>query len=283
MTTDLRHSSVPATPAVQLAGLGRQLLLVPEAALLLALLCVHFALGSPPFLALIGLVIAAGFGTRMSLLVAARRSLGEADYERAEQLVRAALTIYPFSADAQALLGTVLLARGDALAAIAALRRATAYYPAQAGLHAALAAAQLEAGEAHAALDQARLAIALDPNCAQAYLHLAGAEAALGAEPDAVEAQLRAGLSRAALPADEAALRCALAEQLIALGREAEARLALAAAEALLARCPAPQRAGLHYHIGELMRLGGDTEGARGHFSASAALDPQGRYIAARP
>jgi hypothetical protein len=278
MTTNSRLASALHVPAVQLAVLGRQLLLVPEAPLLLALLCIHFALGSPPALALLGLAVAAGFGARMGLLKVARQALDGGDYEQAERLTSAALSIYPYSADAQALLGTIRLASGDAAGATVALRRAISYYPAQSGLHAALAAALLDSGELRAALATARLALALDPGCAQAYLHLAAADAALGAEPEVVEAHLRSGLSRSAQPADEAALRCALAGQLIALGREAEARLAIAGAEALLSSCPATQRAGLHYHIGDLLRLSGDDEGARGHFSASAALDPGGRF-----
>jgi len=280
MTTNSRPASAPFLPSLQLATLGRQLLLVPEAALLLALLCLHFAMGSPPALALLGLTIAAGFGARMGMLRAARAALDAADYSQAERLTSAALAIYPYSADAQALLGTIRLAQGDAPSAAEALRKAVAYYPGQPALHAALGAALLEAGQPRAAMAEARAAIALDPACAQAYLHLAGADAALGAEPDALEAHLRAGLARHPQPADEAALRCALAEQLIALGRAAEASLALAGAEALLNSCPPAQRAGLHYHIGELLRLSGDEEGARRHLAASAGLDSQGRYAA---
>lgn len=280
MTTNSRPASALHMPVGQLATVGRQLLLVPEAPLLLALLIVHFALGSPPALALLGLAVAGGFGARMGLLRVARQALDGGDYEQAERLVGAALAIYPYSADAQALLGTVRLAGGDTPGALVALRRAITYYPAQPGLHAALAAALLEAGEPRPAQAEARAALALDPSCAPAYLHLAAAEAALGVEPEVVEAHLRAGLSRPAQPADEAALRCALAGQLIALGREAEARLAIAGAEALLSGCSAPQRAGLHYHIGELLRLSGDDEGARGHFSASSALDQGGRFAA---
>jgi uncharacterized protein HemY len=55
----------------------------------------------------------------------------------------------------------------------------------------------------------------------------------------------------------------------------------LAPVERLLERCPTPQRAGLHFYLGELLRLSGDVEAARGHFRASEALDPHGRHAAA--
>ncbi|NTU85995.1 MAG: hypothetical protein HGA45_42825, partial [Chloroflexales bacterium] len=142
-------------------------------------------------------------------------------------------------------------------------------------------AALLEDGrplEAHA---EATAALALNPRSAAARLHLAGAEENLGTAPEQIELHLRAGLALAATPADLAALRCALAALLIGRGRASEAQQALAGAEALLAACPAAQRAGLHFQLGDLLRLSGDHDRARDHFSASETLDPQGRYAAA--
>lgn len=267
--------------AAWLAWLGRQLLLVPEAVLLAALLCLHGAFGSSPLLALLGLLITLFFGARMALLAMGRRAAAAADYERALRLAGAAELLYPASADVHALRGAIHLARGEVAAAAAALARAVALFPLQAELHAAMSAALLEDGHPQAARASAQAALALDPRLAAAYLHLAGAEELLGAAPEQVEARLRAGLDLSAPPADEAALRCALAALLIGQGRGAEAQLALAGAEGLLAASPASQRAGLHFYLGELLRLSGDLDGARGHFSASEAIDPNGRYAAA--
>lgn len=267
--------------AAQLAVIGRQLLLVPEAVLLLAVICLHSAMGSPPALALLGLVIILCFVVRMSLLFAARRAVEKANYSRAEQLALIALWLYPYSADAHAIKGTVQLATGCPADAARALRRAVDCYPFQSSLYTALSAALLEDGQPEEAQLAARQALALDPANASAYLHLAGATELLGANTNDIERQLRLGLDQPAPPADEAALRCALAALLVRAGRPGEAQLVLSGAERLLERCPAPQRAGLHFYLGELLRLSGDNDAARTHFSASESLDPHGRYAAA--
>jgi tetratricopeptide (TPR) repeat protein len=270
-----------AWAAAQLAVLGRQLLLVPEAVVLLALMCLHSALGAPPLLSLLGLLTTAFFVTRAGLLALGHRTLVTARYDDATRFAQAALSLYPGSADAHALMATLLLARGDSDEAALAFRRAIALFPLQANLHSALSAALLEAGRPVEACEEARRAVELDPTLAAAYLHLANAEERLGATPEAVEGLLRVGLQHPASPADEATLRCSLAALLIAAGRAAEAQLALANVERLLAACPAPQRAGLHFYIGEMLRMGGNTEAARNHFSASETLDPHGRHAAA--
>lgn len=275
------HARTAHWASAQLAWVGRQLLLVPEAVLLLALLCLHTVLGAPPLLALLGLLITAYFLARATLLATGHRALAAADYERATRLTQAALALYPGSADAHALLGTLLLARGDTDAAAESFRRAIACFPGQAELHSALSASLLEAGRPAEARAEARHAIELDPKMAAAYLHLANAEERLGAAPEAVEGLLRVGLQHPAPAADEATLRCSLAASLLSSGRVAEAQLVLANVERLLAACPAPQRAGLHFYLGELLQLGGEAERARSHFSASETLDPHGRHAAA--
>jgi Tfp pilus assembly protein PilF len=264
-----------------LAWLGRQLLLVPEAVLLAALLALHSVNGPSPFLALLGLAISLYFAARMGLLMLGRQAMAAADYEQASRMAEAAARLYPASADTHALLGTIHLARGEPAAAVAALARAVVLFPLQAGLHATLSAALLEDGRPQEARASARAALALDERTAAAYLHLAGAETQLGAAAAEVEALLRMGLALPSTPAEEAALRCALAALLGASGRSSEAELALLSAESLLERCPAAQRAGLHFHLGELRRQSGDLERARGHYSASETLDPKGRYAAA--
>jgi tetratricopeptide (TPR) repeat protein len=192
-----------------------------------------------------------------------------------------AVRLYPLSADAHALLGTLYLARGKPAAAVDALGKAVRYYPIQAGLHAALSAALLEEGRTLDALEAAAAALRLDPTYAPAYLHLAIAEEMLSAPAEIIERHLRAGLDQPARPADEAALRCALARTLLRQGNAAEARRAIARAEELLPRSPAPQRASLHYQIGAILRQSAQPEAAHAHFTASESLDPHGPYAAA--
>jgi tetratricopeptide (TPR) repeat protein len=268
-------------PAAQLSWLGRQLLLVPEAVLLLVLLCLHARLGPTPALVGLGVGLVGWFLLRVALIYAARQSVNSARYGRAAGLARAALWLYPLSSDVHALLGTVYLGQGRPGAAAVALARAVRYYPLQASLHAALSAALLEDGQPQAALAEAAAALQIDPSYAPAYLHQASAEELLEAPADLVERRLRTGLEQPADPADEAALRCALARVLLRRGNLDAARLALARIERLLPASPAPQRAELHYQLGEILRLSGDPDAARTHFSASESLDPSGPYAAA--
>lgn len=281
LKTHAEQPAGPTWPGPHLAWLGRQLLLVPEAVLLAALLGLHTMRGPSPTLALLGLAITLYFGARMALLALGRRALAAADYKRATRLARAAVALYPASADAQALRGALFLACGEARAAVASLSRAVDLFPPQAELHTALSAALLEAGRAQEARASARAALALDPRSAAAHLHLATAEEQLAAGPEQVEALLRAGLALPTRPAEEAALRCALAALLIGRAKPAEAEAAMAGAEQLLGLCSPQQQARLHYVMGELMRLRGDAEGARAHYKACEALDPKGRYAAA--
>jgi tetratricopeptide (TPR) repeat protein len=283
MASQTQRSSTTSVgwPAGRLAWVGRQLLLVPEAALLLALLCLHTAVGPSPALTALGFGLILWFMARIALLYSARRAVDRAHYEQAEALARWAIRLYPLSADAHALLGTTFLARGNALAASAALASAVRYYPLQASLHAALSAALIESGQLQEAIAAADAALRLDPACAQAYLHQAAAHEQLEAPAELVERHLRAGLALPAAPADEAALSCGLARTLLRRGSQAEARLALARAEGLLSATPPAQRANLHYQIGEVLRTAGDQEAARAHFGASESLDPHGPHAAA--
>lgn len=259
----------------------QQLLLVPEAILLLALICLHLTLDGSVFTTLAGLTIVTWFGCRMALILSTRRALHQARYARAERLVRLALWFYPYSADALALRGAILMAQGRMAEAEPALCQAIAFYPGQATLHVARSGVLLELDRGAEAYCEAMRAILLDPGCAAAYLHLAHAAQQIGEPDEVIETHLRMGLRATPDPADEAALRCTLAAFLVDQHRLAEARLALAGIEALLARCAVPQRAGLHYYLGELRRMVGDTETAHHHFRLSEALDPHGRYTAA--
>ncbi len=275
----------PATPnrawvANSLAWIGRQLLLVPEAVFLTTLLCLHGLFGSNPFLALLGMMLIIWFLVRFSLLVMARHAVDAAHYERAKRLTQIAIRLYPLSADAHALLGSIYLGMGKPGVAIRALRQAIGYYPAQAGLHVALSAALLADDQAPAALEEANRALRLDPRYAPAYLHHASAAEVLHNNPILIESHLRHGLAHPASPADEAALRCALARLLLHQGRTSEAQHLLLQVERLLPASPTPQRAGLHFQLGEMLRMIGQADAARDHFRTSEQIDPRGPYAA---
>ncbi|EFO81338.1 TPR repeat-containing protein [Oscillochloris trichoides DG-6] len=268
-------------PANGLAWIGRQLLLVPEAVALLVLLGLHRIVGPHPLFAMLSMGLVAWFLLRILLLHLARRAVEAAQYQRGLQLARIALYLYPFSADTHALLGSLYLGMGQAGAAISALRQAVRYYPLQAGLHVALSAALLEDEQPQAALEEASRALQLDPRYAPAYLHHASAAEALNNSPDMIEAYLRHGLAHPATPADKAALRCALARVLLFQGHMAEAQQMLIHVESLLPASPTPQRAELHFQIGEILRMIGQPDAARDHFRTSEQLDPHGPYAAA--
>ncbi|NTV66029.1 MAG: hypothetical protein HGA65_21185 [Oscillochloris sp.] len=268
-------------PANRLAWLGRQLLLVPEAVLLLTLLCLHATFGPTPIIVGIGIGLVCWFTSRILLLYSARRAVEAARYERASMLARMAMRLHPLSADAHALLGSVYLGQSNPTAAIEALSCAVRYYPLQAGLHAALSAALLEDDRPQEAMIEAGAALLIDPAYASAYLHQASAEEMLDAPGDLVEQHLRMGLEQPASPADEAALRCALARLLLRRGAADEARHAALRVADLLPASPPLQRAELHFQLGEILRLVGEPDTARDHFRSSEALDPSGPYAAA--
>jgi Flp pilus assembly protein TadD len=264
-----------------LAWVGRRLLLVPEAVLLVALVAVYLAMREPPVLGLLIALLILGFMIRMAALHLGRAALEQDRRAAADALITVALALYPWSADALALQGVFALTGGLPMIAEARLRQAIGLLPGQAPFHALLSAALLDLGRSVEAAEAARRSLALDRRCAVAYLYLAEAERSLGAAALLVEDRLRAGLAEAATPADEAALRCALAGHLIAEQRIAEATLTLYGAEALLPRCSTSRQVALRFRLGELLIAQGQVERAHEHFRGVEALDPQGRYAAA--
>lgn len=272
-------TAIQRTP--NMAWIWRQALLVPEAPLLALSLVWHLLSGPSPVTGSIGLLIAIWFGLRMSVFAAVRRALDHADYRQTERLLACLYWLHPYSADTLALRGVLALARGRTDDAEGALRQALQFYPGQAQLHALLSGTLIENECFAEARREARRALDYDRTCGAAMLQLANAEQLLGAPSSVVEAHLRAGLALRCAPTDAAALRCALAQLLLAQRQAAEAQLVLVGVEALLPRCGVPQRASLHYCLGDLRRSLGDTETARIHFKASEMLDPNGRYAAA--
>src|SRR3954452_7041490 len=160
-----------------LAQLRYQVLLIPEAALLLALLLIGWVYAFPPAVgALVALTIAV-FVTRLLLMTLAAQHLDQAHYQEADLFARTALRLYPWSVDTLTLCAHGLLARGDDLTAETFLRRAARLAPESAVVRSALAGALLgrgeyAAGRAHAI--HAERLVAGSPHAAQhlAWLHL---------------------------------------------------------------------------------------------------------------
>ena len=265
----------------ELPWLVRQMLLVPEGVLLAGLLGLHTLVGGGVALALAGVGLVVVFLMRSGLLLGARHALRCSHYARAERLLSLALRLHPWSADGLALRGVLHLALARPERAEADLRRALALFPGRAALHDALGSALLDQGRFVEARWECLHALKLGPASAQVYLHLAQIEQRLGVPATDVERHLRDGLGVCECPADEGALRCALAMLLLEGGREGEARLAIAGVEALATRCAPIERAALFFHLAEVERGGGDLDAARGHFRASEELDPHGRHAAA--
>ena len=277
-----RRSAAPTDHRSRaLLWLGRTALLVPEAPLITALVCVDLVVGQPPLIGLLVALLIVGFMMRTAALHLARAAMEHGRPREAGALIQVALAIYPCSADALALQGVLALNSGQPDLAVTRLRRAITLLPGQPSFHAALSGALLELGHPVEAAEAARVALALSDRCAVAYLHLADAERALGVSALAVEDRLRAGLAVSTTPAAEAALRCALAGHLLGEQRIAEATLTLCGAEALLPRCPVSSQAALRFRLGELLVVQGQIERAREHFSGVEALDPYGHYAAA--
>jgi tetratricopeptide (TPR) repeat protein len=264
-----------------LNGIAQALLLVPEALLIALLLCVYWATSEPPLVGMIVTLLIISFLTRLLALVGARRSFNNARYREADTLAQIGLALYPWSADALALQGTIALALGRATAAEPMQRQAIALLPGRASIYAALSSALLALGRPAEAAEAARLALSLEPQSAIIHFYLAEAEQAAGVPTLEVEDRLRAGLALATTPEDEAALRCALGALLISEERTAEAMLTLRGAEALMPNCRPAHQLELRVRLGELMIAQGQIERAREQFRNVAALDASGRYAGA--
>lgn len=280
MATTAQKSAHGELFARAIQWLGRWLLLVPEAALVVLVLLLYAATNAAQPVAIVAAGLVTIFVVRTLALYTARLALNASRYHDADVLLKLALALYPWSADGLAMRGTLALARGEAVAAEQALQQAVRMLP-QPSFYTALSSALLALGRPVEAANAARRALNLNPEYAQAYLYLAEAEGASGGTNQAVEARLRAGVRIAAGPEAQAALQCALAAHLLANQRFAEASLALHSAEALLPKCPGMRQAELRYLLGELLVSQGQLERAREHFYQAETLDPHGRFAAA--
>ncbi len=223
-------------PRSGLSSLLRSALLVPEAALILALLPAVLLSGDLIWRgALIGVICA--FTLRTTLLRCGQRALLAGQFGRCRALLLVAQLMHPWSSDTIALRGALALRCGAAARAERLLLRAIALMPHSAASVTALSAALIEQGRAAEAVMCARRAIAIDQRCADAHYHLAHAETLLGHDPLVIELTLRQGMRCAANPDTYVTLGCALTWSLLEQERYAEAGLTLRAIEHSLPRC----------------------------------------------
>lgn len=256
--------------------LGHQLLLIPEAPVLLALLLIGWAYHFPPGVAVLTALTIAVFLLRFCLLTASARQLERARYSRADGFSRAALRLYPWSADALTLRAQGLLLRGNDEAAEPLLRRAARLAPDSDLIHGALAGTLLARGEFAAGREHATLADRLAAGSPYAARHLAWLALHVDDDPIAAQRLLGAIDVEHTPPPLATPMLVMLAEAQIARGTVEIARETLRRIEDLLQACPIPQQAEFLYHLGKLHTELGDD--ASRHFYQSVKLDPHGRY-----
>ena len=259
-----------------LEHIKQQLMLVPEAPVLLALLLIGWAYSFPPAIGVLAALTVAIFVLRLLLLTLAQQQLGQGNYRQADSLTRAALRIYPLSVDALSLHAKGLLLRGKDVEAEALLRRAAELAPDSEAVQGALAGALLLQGDFAGGREHASYARRLaggSPYAAQPLAWLA-----LHVDDDPAHAQRILGEAEIdRLPATLAGpLLVLLAEAQLARGATQPAMETIRRLDAMIVACPVPQQAELCYHLGRLHALaGGD---GRRHFRHSIELDPHGRY-----
>jgi tetratricopeptide (TPR) repeat protein len=140
-----RHN-LPAKRSTNWSHARQQLLLIPEAVVLLALLLIGWATQFPPLLGALALLVACLFGIRLLLIAVAARKLASGAYDLADRLLGLALKLHPWSLDALLLRAQGLTQRGDDEAAEAVLRRAAQLYPGDESLQSVLASSMLAQG-----------------------------------------------------------------------------------------------------------------------------------------
>lgn len=253
-----------------------QVLLIPEACVLLVLLLLAWTLNFPPIVSLLALVTVFLFGVRLGLMAVAEHALERGRYRRADALTSAALRLNPWSADALVLRAQGLSHRGADEEAEHVLRRAAHLYPHDRAVQSALAASLLAQGRVTEGWQIARSS---DPTMAQTpQIAQQLAWFALHVEENAAKARttvLRTEPEHL-LPVIGLPLLVTLAEAEIVLGAQVEAQQHLIVIERELPACPQPQQAELLYHLGRLHTVLGENGAA--YFRRSVEIDPQGRY-----
>jgi len=253
--------------------MGRWLVLIPEAPLVVVLALIAWSLGFPPPLSIITLVVVLWFFVRSALLLLAEHWFAQGNQHRAALLAHAALFMHPWSVDALLLRAHVEMQRGHHATADALLQHAARLDTSHGNAQAARAANELAQG---VTLPHPTPHVGAD-DVSPALLHHY-ARVALHAEhdaPKAIELLQRAMVDR--LPASTSSpLLLLLAEAYIAQDQFEEADATLQRCEAQLARCARVQRAEALYHLGRLWQaLGKD---GTLYFRRSVELDNKGQF-----
>jgi tetratricopeptide (TPR) repeat protein len=254
----------------------QQVLLVPEAPVLIGLLLIGWAYGFPPAIGGLAALVVAFFIVRLFCLASAAQELGQARYRQADMLAQTALRLNPWSADALALRANTQLLQGNDEAAEMLLRDAIRRAPDNAANHAALAAILLARGAYTAGREHALQAYQIDMTSPFAAQQLAWL--ALHREDDPGKAQriVKTIDLRAQPPTIVAPLLVLRGEAEIAQDHFKQARETVSILEAMMPTCPLPLQAELCYHLGRLGALLGEDGGT--YFRQSVRLDPHGRW-----
>lgn len=168
------------------------LLIAPEGPIIVVLLAIN-AIAPSIWIGAGIMLLVVTFTSRIMALYLTSRALINARWDTADALAAVASALHPWSPDALALRGAIALARGKSALAVRLLQRAQRLAPNRSSIAAALSGALLEQGEARAAETAARRALEMEPASAAARLYLAQALAAVGAQAELIEEQLRAG------------------------------------------------------------------------------------------
>jgi tetratricopeptide (TPR) repeat protein len=254
----------------------RQVLLIPEAPLLLGLLLAGWAFGFPPVVSTMAMLVVGVFVVRLFLLSSATHELDNGHYAYADRYAEAALRIYPWSADALMVRAKSYLLQGDEKRAEVLLHRALRLAPESEAVHSALAAILLARADYIGARDHALIAGEVAAGSPLALQHLSWLALHIERDP-AKSARLLQGIQPQSLPPHLLAPLLVLqGETHLAHGEHGAARVALSGIQALLPRCPVPLQAELNYHLGRLSRSLGNEH--RRFFRQCVDLDPRGRW-----
>ena len=255
---------------------GRQLLLIPEAPVLLALLLIGWAYHFPPAVTMLAALTIVVFLLRLLLMTTASQYLDRGHYGQAERLSQAALRMYPWSADALLLRAQAFILRGEDAAAEELLRRALELAPDSPMIHSALAGVLIDRGRFAAAREHAARASRYTAAAPYAVQHLAWLALHVDGEPISALRILSTVDTDQLPPSLAAPLLVAVAETQLARGATQPVRTTLGRIEPLIEQCAVPQQAELCYQIGRLKSMVGGESGS--HYRRSVAIDPDGRY-----
>ncbi len=261
---------------VQWKRVAHEVLLVPEAGILIGFLLILWAFNSPALISFLAVVTAFVFGVRLGLMALAEQQLSQGAYTRANRLTSAALRIHPWSTDALLLHAQALAHQGQDAAALETLRRAAKVDPENDHLQMSPAAALLAHGNAPSGwkvIEPANHIEAGSPDVLQQQ-----AWVAMHVENDPARAiALMSHVQQEHLPPrTRAPLLVALCEAHIKLGTFNKAFKLLRELEQQIEACGRTQQAELLYHLGRLYSASG--KDGSNYYRRSVELDPNGRY-----